>query len=312
MSFWNTFLYIYLPKVKATPIVPGLILLGSLIWACWHTANSASPEASLVLTVWGIAIFALFYVQENHLATLGEKNNSKTRGTGWCLALLALFFLGLKMHLLGGSVLLAAGCFFFGNLRLGSYASAALMVWIILVPNIEFIHHLISHPLRVIEAHATTWILSLFGYNTIAEGGDIVMENRRIAITAACSGIEQLEAMLLMGWLIAMRMQKNLWMGLSHFVIVLPVILFVNILRLMVTLLGVQWIGSVMLGDQVHITLGYIMVGVMILLFIGIGRLFDAEDLPPQNDSGREEEMNSSLEGKSATGENKRSKFSAE
>ena len=71
MSFWNTFLYIYLPKVKATPIVPGLILLGSLIWACWHTANSASPEASLVLTVWGIAILALFYVQENHLANLG-------------------------------------------------------------------------------------------------------------------------------------------------------------------------------------------------------------------------------------------------
>ena len=99
----------------------------------------------------------------------------------------------------------------------------------------------------------------------------------QIVITDACSGIEQLEAMLLIGYLIIHMQPKPFIWSLCHYLFLLPIIIVSNSIRIIVTILLFKAIGPVVLENTWHATLGYCLVLACSLLMWYAGLLFPAE-----------------------------------
>ena len=69
-------------------------------------------------------------------------------------------------------------------------------------------------------------------------------------------------------------MQRGPLYQLLHFFMLLPILLVSNTIRLVITLLGVEIVGDIFISDTVHTSLGFGMVLLSILLFVGVGALF--------------------------------------
>jgi len=268
-------------QVGLTPPIPGLLLLGTALLGVWHATFSYKWDSGLALWAWGLAILYPLYARDTAELSRWQNPQKCSQVVAWALLALSaiLIFTGPKLLIL--PVLLAAGVFFFGNLKLGIYGAGAILVWTIILPQAEYLQHLISLPMRIMSAGFSSEILNLFGYDSIAEQTGVNIDGRMIAITAACSGIEQLEAMLFICWILSFSMQFRPLFQLLHFFTLLPILLLSNTVRLVITLIGIQTAGDIFLSDTIHTSLGYGMVLLSILLFVGIGNLFPKK--PIQN-----------------------------
>jgi len=268
-------------RIGKTPPIPGLILLGTALLGVWYATFSYRWDSGLALWAWGLSVLYPLYTRDAAELNLRQYPQKGSQAAGWVLLALSAILAVTGPKLLALPALLAAGVFFFGNLRLGIYGAGAILIWTLILPQAEYLQHLISLPMRIMSAGFSSEILSLFGYDTMAEQTGVNLNGRLIAITAACSGIEQLEAMLFICWILSFSMQYRALFQLLHFFTLLPILLFSNTVRLVITLIGIQTVGDVFLSDTVHTTLGLGMILLSILLFIGIGNLFPKK--PIQN-----------------------------
>ncbi|NCC83070.1 MAG: exosortase/archaeosortase family protein [Clostridia bacterium] len=268
-------------QVGLTPPIPGLLLLGTALLGVWHATYSYKWDSGLALWAWGLAVLYPFYARDTAELSRWQYPQKCSRVVAWALLALGAVLLVTGPKLLILPVLLAAGVFFFGNLKLGIYGAGAILVWTIILPQAEYLQHLISLPMRIMSAGFSSEILNLFGYDSMAEQTGVNIDGRMIAITAACSGIEQLEAMLFICWILSFSMQFRPLFQLLHFFTLLPILLFSNTIRLVITLIGIQTAGDIFLSDTIHTALGFGMVLLSILLFVGIGNLFPKK--PIQN-----------------------------
>ncbi len=237
---------------------------------------SARPESALALWAWGVAIFLSVYFSER---PAGEHTGTPAvyiGGVALLLAGLGLFRFG-EMNL-GHFCVFAACVLYFGNFKLSALTAFPIFLWTVIAPGIEYAHFFISHPMRLIGAGLSTFMLSLAGIPAEAEGTIVTIGGKNVAVTSACSGVEQLEGMLFVAWLVAMYMHKPFARRITHFVFILPIILFANAVRLTVTLGGSETVSAIFLSDEVHTILGFATVVLILLLFFAVGTLFPSKD----------------------------------
>lgn len=164
---------------------------------------------------------------------------------------------------------------------------------IIMVPSTGFLYLLLSFPLSRFCAMLTVGVLRLFGVGCGFDQAIIYVGEERIAVTAACSGIELLEAMLLIGWLIVHFEHRRLVPRLVHFLALLPIIVLTNSLRLVLVILLSLWIGDRAFDDPLHSIFGYGVVISSVLLMYGIGRFFqkweNGADSPAETTGGHDD-----------------------
>ncbi len=268
-------------QVGLTPPIPGLLLLGTALLGIWHATFSYKWDSGLALWAWGLAVLYPFYARDTAEPSRWQYPQKCSRVVAWALLALSAVLLVTGPKLLILPVLLAAGVFFFGNLKLGIYGAGAILVWTVILPQAEYLQHLISLPMRIMSAGFSSEILNLFGYDSMAEQTGVNIDGKLIAVTAACSGIEQLEAMLFICWILSFSMQFRPLFQLLHFFTLLPILLLSNTVRLVITLIGIQTAGDIFFSDTIHTALGFGMVLLSILLFVGIGNLFPKK--PIQN-----------------------------
>ncbi|MDD5729118.1 MAG: exosortase/archaeosortase family protein [Victivallales bacterium] len=149
----------------------------------------------------------------------------------------------------------------------------ALAIFLLLLPNADYFNSLMSYPLRLICSYLTCFTLKAFGLRVGCEATVLKFGNEEIAVTAACSGINQLEAMFLIGWIIVMLTHKRLACRVSHWLLLLPLVIVFNSLRLTITLLLYSTWGQAALSNNVHNILGYLMVFAVALVFYLCRRL---------------------------------------
>ena len=140
-------------------------------------------------------------------------------------------------------------------------------IFLILLPNSTYFNSLISYPLRLICSCLTCWTLKICTVDVSCSGTILQLGAEKIAVTSACSGIAQLEAMFLIGWIIAMLVQKRLICQILHWLLLLPIVILLNSLRLTITLLLYLGIGEAAFGETLHTTLGYVMVIAVVAVF---------------------------------------------
>ena len=230
---------------------------------------SGWQASTTVLWLFGGLLFVPIYAKD-----LTHERYSRRNGTavGWGLILLAFLLLVIGYTRLSMVIFLTAAAFFWGNLCWAGYAFAAFFVWLVVMPHEMILHYAISQPMREISASVSAFFLHLFGLPVFCDGTNITMEERAITITAACSGIQQLEAMVLAGWIIVLMQHSTTLVRVIHFITVLPIIMLCNVFRVFVTLLGVHYVGNVFLRDTIHTLLGYAMVLLVVVCFTMLWR----------------------------------------
>lgn len=137
---------------------------------------------------------------------------------------------------------------------------------------IETLTLTLSYPLRLMATSVAVGLLRLFGVAVSADRTLITVgtDGAGIAVTDACSGIDQLFALLLVGVVFAWIMQRTaLWRAL-HWACILPSLVLANALRLVATVLLYLGAGETILGNFWHTALGYaqsLLVIVLLYLF---------------------------------------------
>lgn len=160
------------------------------------------------------------------------------------------------------------------GLRSGAWMGIPLALCLLIIPYQEQLSLFFSYPLRLISTIISVEALQFFGCNVQYDLTTITVGTSEIAITDACSGITQLEVLLLLCYLVVLRQHRStLWRGL-HYLCMLPVIIAVNAFRLMITVLLFFLIGTKAFDDFWHVSLGYLLVICVILVFWWIGALF--------------------------------------
>jgi len=152
-------------------------------------------------------------------------------------------------------------------------------VFIIILPFLNYFHYLLSYPLCVICAGFTVTLLKIFGLQVSNEAAVIIMGGQKISITTACSGIFQLEAMLLLGWLIVVSDHRNIWRRAAHFIMIFPIVIFMNTLRLTAVILLYMNIGDAAFSYKLHTVMGFVMVILAALLMWSCRLLFKEDEV---------------------------------
>ncbi|MBQ4200194.1 MAG: exosortase/archaeosortase family protein [Kiritimatiellae bacterium] len=116
-----------------------------------------------------------------------------------------------------------------------------------------------SYPLRLMATWLSVGCLRLFGVDVEADRTLITLggEGVRIAVTDACSGMEQLLGLVLVGGVFAFMMQRSLPLKLMHWATILLCVVLANAVRLIATVVLVRNVGEAVLGDTWHMALGW-------------------------------------------------------
>lgn len=155
----------------------------------------------------------------------------------------------------------------------GVRAASVPLLGTIVIPFRESLWLAVSYPLRAMATTLGVVFLKCFGFSVQYEQTTIRFNGLLIAITDYCGGITLLEAMLLLGGVIACRAQRTAGLRFLHFLCLVPSIIFANAIRL-ATMISI----SAVAGPRVfygvwHDFFGYAQVAVCILLFTLFGNL---------------------------------------
>ena len=119
-------------------------------------------------------------------------------------------------------------------------------------------------------------ILKLCGIQVIFSGTSLMLPKLDIAITDACSGINQLDAFILVAFIAVEMLHRKAGWKFLHFAFVIPAIIIGNSLRIVLTVLLYRSFGEVVLQNTWHTLLGYVQIILALLIFLMIGKLFQS------------------------------------
>lgn len=154
----------------------------------------------------------------------------------------------------------------------------------VFMPYHEELMLLLSYPLRLSATLVSAGLLKVCGIAVVYSGTSLDLPGVDISITDACSGINQLDAFLLVAFLaVQIFHRKTLWKCL-HFAFIVPALIMGNSLRIFFTVLLYRWYGEVVLQNTWHIALGYVQIGLALLIFLAVGKIFAVSDTPEKEE----------------------------
>lgn len=248
-----------------------LICAATALVAAIRLWMAGSPPEPYLL--WLLAALICFFVLRDHPA----RQEKTDRAAAWMIVaaavIIALFVPVERTGFPLWAGLLAALAWTVG-IRQAGRLSVAILIFTVILPSISLLHTLISFPLARISAAFSAWILRLFGSPARADLAILHVGEHQIAVTAACSGIELLDAMLLLGWLTVYFEHRRFVFRLLHFLTLLPIIVFCNTLRLVLVTILFLMIGEVAFNNTLHHIMGYGVIVAAILILFAVGKIF--------------------------------------
>ena len=175
---------------------------------------------------------------------------------------------------------LGAVCFFCG-VRTMLLGLVPLFGCFLAVPFREQIVLYLSYPFRMVSTVLSVGFLQMFGMEIHNDMTTIRIEGLDIAITDACSGIQQFEAMILVAFWIVFAWPRSFFWRCVHYLFLIPSIILANAIRIIVTIFLYKVIGETALNNTWHVGLGYAQVVIAVALFFLVGCL-----LPEQGAAG--------------------------
>jgi len=176
------------------------------------------------------------------------------------------------------SLIICAFMLYFSGKRIAASGIAPTLWCCVFMPYHEEFMLLLSFPLRLSATMLSAGILKLCGIDVIFSGTSLDLPNLDIAITDACSGINQLDAFILIAFIAVQLMHRKTGWRILHFAFVIPSMIIGNSLRIVITVLLYKLCGEVILQNSWHIALGYGQIVLAIAIFLLTGRIFQIDD----------------------------------
>ena len=241
--------------------------------------SSGMWDAALVdLVMAGILIFLML---KSFISTFRKKSSVVEKATAWgmvvCANILALLpshdFPGSLSTAFAFSLLICALVLYFSG-RLMAVICIAPALWCcVFMPYHEEFMLLLSYPLRLNATVLSAGMLKMFGVDVVYSGTSLALPGLNIAITDACSGINQLDAFILIAFIFVHLLHKKvLWKAL-HFAFIMPSIIIGNSLRIILTVLLYKLFGEGVFENTWHTVLGYSQIIFALLIFLHCFRI---------------------------------------
>jgi exosortase len=168
---------------------------------------------------------------------------------------------------------------FWGGIRSTLVFILPILICTMVIPNRDLLALLLSYPLRLLSTIISVESLQRFGCNIEYHLTSIRLPDAGIAITDACSGIDQLEILLLLGYLLVKMQHRRKRWAFLHYLFILPTVVLANAIRITITVLLFYRFGQRAFADPVHLALGYLLVIAVVFLLWSIGPLFPDSEI---------------------------------
>lgn len=164
---------------------------------------------------------------------------------------------------------LAGVAWLVGGTAVISWAWPALAFLVFMIPLPHTLAHALSAPMQTFATQSSTFFLQTLGRPALAEGNVILLNEVELGIVEACSGLRMLVVFFALSTGVAMLIQKPLWEKLLVGFSAIPIALITNILRITVTGLLHDTVGSEMANAVFHDLAGWLMMPLG-LAFLGL------------------------------------------
>jgi exosortase len=266
-------------------LFPVLIVVCTAIYSLYLSVYLNSQKSSAIV-LWTLASGICYLILQKNLSNPPPiKDLRGGKAVAWIMVGSAIA-LGLFNIYSPAQIDIFKTCVFLGVCAIAAFCGGftimlklicPFFIFIFLVPSQAYFHYLLSYPMRLVCSFLTVSTLNLFGIEAAHQAAVIYLGPTKISVTTACSGIDQLESMLLIGWLIVVIQHKKFIPRVLHYMMLVPVIILANTLRLTVTLVLFLKIGAPAFSNAVHWILGALMVMLCAFLMWGCSFMFSAE-----------------------------------
>lgn len=242
--------------------------------------NSGAWDAALVDLIMAAVLITLML--KTFISTFRRESTLLNKITAWGMLAVANILALLPSHDFPGS-LSTALAFSLVICALVLYFSGTLMAKVCVVPALwccvfmpyhEEFMLMLSYPLRLSATLLSSLVLKLCGVEVAFAGTSLNLPDLNIAITDACSGINQLDAFILIAFIAVEILHKKTVWKLLHFAFMIPSIIAGNTLRIVITVLLYKVLGECVLENLWHTLLGYTQIFFAMIIFLLIGRIF--------------------------------------
>ena len=249
---------------------------------------SGMYDAAIVDLAMAAILIALML--KNSVASAQRDHIKAEKIAAYALLIVADILALLPTHSFAGSItsaiafslLISAFVLYFSGTSM-ALASIAPALWCcVFMPYHEELMLLLSFPLRLSATVLSAGVLNIFGWNIIYSGTTMTLPGLNIAITDACSGINQLDAFILIAFIAVQILHRKTTWKILHFAFIVPSVILGNALRIILTMLLYRVWGERVFENSWHTALGYSQIIFALLIFLAIGTVFTAADKKPK------------------------------
>lgn len=126
-------------------------------------------------------------------------------------------------------------CLLLGGWHALRWAWPAIAFLFFMIPLPYTLEVALRGPLRRVGTVASTYLMQTIGLPAVAEGNVIVVEEHRIGVVEACSGMRMLMIFFALSTAVALLSERPLWERIVVILSAVPIALISNIIRITVT-----------------------------------------------------------------------------
>lgn len=265
--------------------VPHFVIAAAIGWAYWPTLDFLfvkwvdDPQYShgflvplfslYLLTKRRDAIVRCFGSVAQDPGSTGYPDSASGKfwpifGCGLMLVAVALRGLsgGLLFHQLdciAFLVTLASLAMILGGIRLLTLTSPAILFLIFAVPLPYELERNVGGPLRIAATHASTFLLQTLGFPAIAEGNVILIDEVKLGVVEACSGLKMLVTFAAFSVGAALLANRTGFEKIMVMLGIVPIALLSNVFRIVSTGIALSFISHKPTTDFLHDFFGWLM-----------------------------------------------------
>jgi exosortase len=179
---------------------------------------------------------------------------------------------------------LAGLCVLFGGWQLLRWALPAIAFLAFMVPLPYQAEVALAHPLQRLATVAGTYALETLGFPAVAEGNIIRLDDVSIGVVEACSGLSMLLVFLALATAVALLSRRPLAERLAVVASAVPIAVVANVVRITVTAVLHETVGSEWVNLVFHDLAGWLMMPLALALLLAelwlLRRLVREEAMP--------------------------------
>jgi exosortase len=260
----------YSLSVRGALMRPLLLLAsvgGLLLWAYWTTLAelvllwSHDPQYSHGYLVPAFALYLLWQRQQklDGVSFTLDKWGLVPIALGTALRLTGSYFFLPSLEVISLLPCLAGLCVLLGGRRSLKWSWPAIVFLLFMLPLPYRIQVALALPLQRIATGASTYLLQTLGFPALAEGNIILLNDVRIGVVEACNGLSMLVTFFALSAAVAILIRGHWIYRVSIVFSAIPIALAANILRILVTSILHETVGTGIANLVFHDLAGWFM-----------------------------------------------------